>query len=276
MKVSAEELRSGKLSPETIELAVRLIEVNGYVLFEGVLPSEQVERLNGRMAELLDAFMKENQFDLNEGFHDGTNHIGLHLPFEQPFCDESVVAHPFVTDVVEQILGTDCLMTYFASNTSMPGGTKPQQVHADMGARFGDRCGANLPITHLVVNYPLVDVTEQNGPMEAWPGGTHLHPDRWYSSNAHDKSKLAEHMHSFKATMPAGSIMIRDDRMWHRGTPNRSDRPRTNIALIYTAAANGPAQGTIQIPQETYDRFSDKTKRLLRKEKIGFPAAQPV
>lgn len=275
MRVSAEELASGKLLPETIELAVQLIKVNGYVLFEEVLPRAQVDELYDKIGRLLDGFMDKNHFDVNEGFHDGTNHIGLHLPFEQPFCNENIIAHPFVTDVIDQILGSDCLLTYFASNTSMPGGTKAQHVHADMGARFGDRCTVNLPITHLVVNYPLVDVTEQNGPMEVWPGGTHLHPDNWYSSKVLDKSRLAEHMLSFKATMPAGSIMIRDDRMWHRGTPNQSDHPRPNIALIYTAAENGPQQGSIQIPQETYNGFSDKTKQLVRKEKIGFPAAQP-
>ncbi|SEO13227.1 phytanoyl-CoA dioxygenase family protein [Paenibacillus sp. OV219] len=274
MKLSAEELASGKLKPETIELAVQLIRINGYVLFEEVMPRTQVELLNSHMGDQLTSFMVKNNFSLEEGFHDGTNHIGLYVPFEKPFCDESIIANPFVLDVVEQILGSDCLLTYFASNTSMPKGTQPQKVHADMGARFGDQCEANLPITNLVVNYPLVDVTLENGPMEVWSGGTHLHPDKWYSSNAHDKSVLAEHMQSFKAVMTAGSIMIRDDRMWHRGTPNRSDKPRTNIALIYSLAAAVHHPGGIQIPQETYDSFSDKTKRLVRNERIGVPAIQ--
>ncbi|WP_165822565.1 phytanoyl-CoA dioxygenase family protein [Paenibacillus montanisoli] len=275
MRVSAEELASGKLKPETIKLAVQLIQVNGYVLIEEVLPRTQVDQLNRRIGDYLEGFMAKHQFSLEEGFHNGTNHIGMYLPFEKPFCDESIIAHPFVTDIVEQILGDDCLLTYFASNTSMPKGTTSQHVHADMGARFGDRCNANLPITHLVVNYPLVDVTEENGPMEVWPGGTHLHPDRYYNTKTVDKSVLAEHMLSFKALMPAGSIMIRDDRMWHRGTPNRSDQPRPNIALIYTSAPNAPQQGGIQIPQETYDGLSDKAKSLLRKEKIGFPVIEP-
>ncbi|REE92749.1 phytanoyl-CoA dioxygenase PhyH [Paenibacillus taihuensis] len=274
MRLSAEELASGKLKPETTELAVQLIRINGYVLFEEVLPRTQVDQLNCHMSDKLANFMTKNNFTLEEGFHDGTNHIGLYLPFEKPFCEESIIANPFVLPIVEQILGSDCLLTYFASNTSMPKGTKPQKVHADMGARFGDQCEANLPITNLIVNYPLVDVTLENGPMEVWPGGTHLHPDKWYSSNAHDKSVLAEHMHSFKAVMPAGSIMIRDDRMWHRGTPNGSDQPRTNIAMIYSLAAAIHRPGDIQIPQETYDAFTERTKRLVRNERIGVPVIE--
>lgn len=272
MKVSAEEIRSGQLKPETIELAVQLIRVNGYVLIEEVLPHTQIEQLNKSMEQLLNQFLADNKFDLDEGFHDGTNHIGMPLPFERPFCDESIIAHPFVTPIVEQLLGDDCVMDLFASNTSMPKGKAPQLVHADMGPRFGTSCNTNLPITKVVVNFPLVDVTDENGPMEVWAGGTHLLPDSWYSSKVLDKSKLADHMHSFKAYMKAGSIMIRDDRMWHRGTPNRSNKPRTNIALMY-ARESVSNSGNIQIPQETYDSFSELTQRLLRKEKIGFPTA---
>ncbi|SDX89224.1 phytanoyl-CoA dioxygenase family protein [Paenibacillus sp. CF384] len=275
MKVSAEELASGKLLPSTIELAVQLIQVNGYVLIEEVLPRTQIDQLNNRIGDYLEGFMAKNGFSLEEGFHDGTNHIGMYLPFEHPFCDESLIAHPFVTDIVDQILGSDCELTYFASNTSMPKGTKSQDVHADTGARFGSRFGVNVPITNLVVNYPLVDVNDENGPMEVWPGGTHLHPDSWYSSKVLNKTELAPHMLSFKAHMPAGSIMIRDDRMWHRGTPNRSDKPRPNIALIYSSTATAPYQGGLQIPQETYDQFSDRAKQLVRKQKIGSEVIKP-
>ncbi|MFC5651833.1 phytanoyl-CoA dioxygenase family protein [Paenibacillus solisilvae] len=201
--------------------------------------------------------------------------IFVFLPFETPFIDEAVIAHPFVTAVLDRLLGEDCVMHYFATNTSLPGGQKSQPVHADTSSMFGDRCAFNLPISNLIVNFPLVDVTEENGPMEIWPGGTHLLPDQWYGPKAYSKARMAEHMHSIKATMPGGSIIIRDDRMWHRGTPNRSDQPRPNIAMIYAPADRAPKGGSIQIPQETYDGLSDRAKKLLRNEKIGFPAASP-
>lgn len=63
--------------------------------------------------------------------------------------------------------------------------------------------------------------------------------------------------------------------MWHRGTPNQSDQPRPNIAMIYAPSDRAPRNGSIKIPQETYDQLSDRAKRLLRNEKIGFPVAQP-
>lgn len=279
MIVSAEELSSGKLLPETVELAANLIQVNGYVIFEKVLPESLVNALFNRYIEILEPYLDEHHeevYNPKNGFNDGTNHIRLYLPFEMPFIDESIIAHPFVLQVVDRLLGEDCVLHYFATNTSLPGGQKCQPVHADTGAVFGDRCPVNLPISNLVVNFPLVDTHENNGPMEIWPGGTHLLPDYWYGPKSYNKNKLAEHMTSIKAFMPAGSIMIRDDRMWHRGTPNRSDRPRPNIAMIYAPKDRAPRNGgTIHIPQETYDQLSDRAKKLLRNEKIGFPVASP-
>ena len=34
--------------------------------------------------------------------------------------------------------------------------------------------------------------------------------------------------------MPAGSVLVRDIRTWHRGTPNRSETARPNLAMIYS------------------------------------------
>ena len=279
MKLSPEELETLQLHPETIELAVHLIQVNGYVLFEKVLPESLVTTLFQRYIEILEPYLEEHYEEVyypNDGFNDGVNHIRLFLPFEAPFNDELVIAHPFVLQVLDRLLGEDCVLHYFATNTALPGGKRPQPVHADTASVFGDRCTVNLPISNLVVNFPLVDVTEENGPMEIWPGGTHLLPDYWYGRNAYSKDKLAEHMTSIKGVMPAGSILIRDDRMWHRGTPNKSDQLRPNIALVYAPADRAPRRGgTIQIPQETYDRLSPRAQKLLRNEKIGFPVAKP-
>ena len=80
-------------------------------------------------------------------------------------------------------------------------------------------------------------------------------------------------MQSMKVHMPAGSILIRDVRMWHRGTPNHSDEIRPNLALIYSASNR---DNSIQIPQETYDKLSDRAKQLFRWQKIRYPVIEPT
>jgi hypothetical protein len=62
--------------------------------------------------------------------------------------------------------------------------------------------------------------------------------------------------------------MVRDGRMWHRGTPNRSNAPRPNLALVY----NRPwlnVSGRIGIPQDIYDSLSERSKTIFRDERIG-------
>jgi ectoine hydroxylase-related dioxygenase (phytanoyl-CoA dioxygenase family) len=123
----------------------------------------------------------------------------------------------------------------------------------------------SLPAYSVVVNIPLVDFTPENGPLEIWPGGTHLMPGKV------DMAELAPAMRSEPVLMPAGSLLIRDMRMWHRGTPNRSDHLRPNMALIYSRPWLSVNYPKIGIPQETFDGLGERAKRLFRLENIGGP-----
>ena len=69
--------------------------------------------------------------------------------------------------------------------------------------------------------------------------------------------------------MPAGSLLIRDLRMWHRGTPNRSDEIRPNMAMIYAQRWLKTHYPPVSIPQATYDGLSPRTQQLFRDEDIG-------
>jgi hypothetical protein len=75
--------------------------------------------------------------------------------------------------------------------------------------------------------------------------------------------------------VPAGTLIIRDLWMWHRGTPNRSKQMRPNFAQIYTPNRR-PSELGVCIPQEEYDKLTDRAKQLFRLEKIGSPAVNLV
>jgi len=115
-----------------------------------------------------------------------------------------------------------------------------------------------------VLNIPLVDAREDNGPLEVWPGGTHH-----YVAPRSQVPTLAATMRSERVLMPAGSLMIRDSRMWHRGTPNRSNAPRPNFTLIYSRFWLKLRYRPIPISRSIYDALSDRAQRLLRLENIG-------
>ena len=255
MQLSAEELSSQTLKPETLQAAVQAVRVNGYVIFESVLPRELVQSLHGTFMRVLEGHVART--DPNRG----ANRYQMHLPFMAPFIDPAVISHPFTLALVDELLGKDAICHYFASDTPLPG-SEYQRVHADIALLFPETL-LSLPAYTLVLNIPLVDFTEENGPLEIWPGGTHLMP------GGINIQELAPTMHSERVLMPAGSLLIRDLRMWHRGTPNRSTAPRPNMALIYSRPWLKLSYPPIGMPRATYEGLSERAQRLFRAENIG-------
>jgi ectoine hydroxylase-related dioxygenase (phytanoyl-CoA dioxygenase family) len=186
----------------------------------------------------------------------------MHLPFEEPFIDPNVIEHPLALEVIDAILGETCHCHYFASDTALPG-SEYQPVHSDIHPLFPE-IGLSLPAYSIVVNIPLIDVTLDRGPVEIWPGGTHLMPGNL------DMAHLAPRMHSQLVTMPAGSLLIRDMRMWHRGTPNLSNERRPHLALVYSRFwFQDTGYHPIGIPRATYERLSKRGQQLFRFQRIG-------
>lgn len=262
MQLSPEELSSQSLKPETLEFAVQQVKINGYVVFDRVLPASFVQELHEAYMEVYDEYLQDPDPTFSK------NHYRVFLPFRPPFNDEQVVAHPLVVPVLEALLGEDFVCRYFASNTCAPG-SEYQAAHSDIFPLFPNRPDFKPPAYDIVLNIPLVDTTEENGPIDMWPGGSH------FNTVPRDQlEKLAAAIPPQPAIMPAGSLMIRDGRMWHRGTRNRSNAPRPNIALVYYRSWIN-VNDRIGIPHEQYDRLSERAKRIFRKETIGTPLDTP-
>jgi len=256
MQLTATELETNRLSPATLEYAVSQVRNNGYVLFERVVAPDLIADMRWNFIRLLEAHVQRT--DPNRG----ANRYQMHLPFVPPFSDPRVITSPFVLPVVEALVGEDCICHYFASDTPLPG-SDYQPVHPDIYQLFPESGAVTSPYS-VVVNIPLVDAREDNGPLEIWPGGTHH-----YVAQPADVPRLAADMQSLRMIMPAGSIVIRDSRMWHRGTPNRSAEPRPNFTLIYSRFWLKLRYRPIPIARSTYDALSPRAQRLFRLEDIG-------
>jgi ectoine hydroxylase-related dioxygenase (phytanoyl-CoA dioxygenase family) len=226
------------------------IKVNGYVVLPDLLPLALIENLLNAFDKLLAEHI------LQEPSNRGANRYQMYLPFESPFADTRIYANRAVMPIVEQVLGPDPLLCYFASDTPLPG-SGYQNVHSDTRLLFPET-QLSLPCYGLVLNIPLVDVTEENGPMEIWPGGTHLWP------GIGSIASLAEKMPSGPLLMDAGSVVLRDLRMWHRGTPNRSNRSRPNLALVYTRPWYRFEQRPPVISAQVWNNLLPEAQKLLR------------
>jgi len=235
---------------EEIAFHADQVRVNGYTILEDLLPVSFIESMRGEFIKLLEAKRAA------EPSNRGANRFQMYLPFTPPFADPRVYENDLVLAIVEAVFGQFPICNYFASDTPFPG-SDYQRVHSDTQLLFpGMRY--SLPAYGLVLNIPLVDVTEENGPMEIWPGGTHL----WNGEG--DMAALAAQMTSVRVRMKAGAALLRDLRMWHRGTPNRSDHARPNVALVYCRPWYRFEQNVPTLSQPNWEGLSERAQKLFR------------
>ena len=91
------------------------------------------------------------------------------LPFEAEIADPAIFCDDDVLGIVERIAGPDPVMCQLATDTPVRG-SDFQDWHRDTPPLFDNF--PETPSFQLAVNFPLVDVDEQNGSLET-TRGTH-------------------------------------------------------------------------------------------------------
>jgi ectoine hydroxylase-related dioxygenase (phytanoyl-CoA dioxygenase family) len=239
------------VTADTTESLAERLRVNGFILLENVIPLDLVRQAREAYQVLLDE-ARQRPANRGKGRYD------VAIPFKQPFSNSQLYANETAVAIIQRILGSDCGAGVYGSGTNLPG-TDYQPVHQDgSGDLYPETPGAPLAPYQLWLNIPLVNVTEELGPMELWPG-THWVP------NPQMLEQVASGMRSYKALMPEGSVLIRDPRTWHRGTPNRSSQTRAIVGIAYTRPwFRHYNSKPISIPAATWETMSEREQRLMR------------
>ena len=164
-------------------------------------------------------------------------------------------------------------------NSTEPNWLETQVVHRDQLHLFPDLPIA-MPPHMMVVNIPLVDFTEENGSTEVWPG-THLITDHEAVIDPADVGRAggleerALTLPSLRTNMSAGSTVVRDMRVWHRATPNRTNRRRTMMSLVYHRyfpTLGYQYKAADPLPAEIMDQLSARAQRIfasISKKRMG-------
>jgi hypothetical protein len=213
---------------------------DGVVVLPEPLPSSFVAELRAAFLPLVERHRGGTEPNR------GTDRHQMYLPFEPPFSDPTLWADPTVLRVAERALGPDFECTYYGSDTPYPG-AEHQPIHQDGGPLFPE-WGPRPPIYSLALNVPLVDVDEDNGPLEWFPGADRPEPD----------------VEPRRFTAPAGTILLRDTRVWHRGSPNVGAGPRPMLALLYTRSWYRFPLARPSIDRRVYDTLPEPGRSLFR------------
>jgi len=212
----------------------------GYVVLERLLPEEWIAPLEEEHERLLQGTEVVSLECLRE------HRQQTAMPFEAPWNEDWLVANDLVLEmVVRHICNNDALTCKTNADQAwaffewVAGGVRTgQYTEAPMAERASPCFGAidvirtpphtmpqlrhrdtNLPgvCSSLTITVPLTTLTPENGPIGFVPR-THI---------------LETPGMEVLACPPPGSVIIYDSFAEHRGTENRSSRPRSVLSLTY-------------------------------------------
>ena len=253
MKITPKEVDQKKLNDENLAEAVRLVQEAGFVVLDRILSQDWTEMVR----------------EAWEGHITGEKPADL---LDMPFLDPMAIENPWGLQILEQIIGEDlwCWLPYH-TNSTPPNWDKTQEVHRDQPHLFWQLPYA-IPPHMMIIHIPLVDFTIENGSTEVWPG-THLIVDPAPIKGKDGKiinrhyEERASALPSIRTNMPAGSVVVRDMRVWHRAMPNRTNKRRTMLSLVYHKYFPSLPFHPIHakpISQKTYDLLSERARKIFR------------
>jgi hypothetical protein len=230
---TAAERRQGSFDAVQLQAARAALHEDGFVLIENVVAHEHLDLLRIRMEE--DLLLLRVLPHVPHNFVWGN--IQQDPPPTAAYTFGDVVANPFACQLTSSILGDGAYLNGISGNSNVPGSQR-QPVHVDEGQLWPDLAAAHPPV-RLAVNITLTDTTAANGAVELWPGS---HADvtlvmgqeqRVPAAALADRRALAPPL---QVETRKGAILVRDTRVWHRGTANTSADTRFMLAMVHNVA----------------------------------------
>ncbi len=239
--------------PEMDQKAQTIFNDAGAVLIDGMLDKSFVEELRVAFGQRADEW---NGGPLGKPNNVGDKRLTVPIRMRAPFDDPAIYANPAILNLLTEAMGEKPVLHAFGAVVTYKG-AKMQHVHREHPLLFAsDTANAALPTYAVTVLMPLVDLTEQLGGTQLWPGTQLLPADaEWEGDPTIVYTK-------------AGSTLVFDYRVFHGGLPCNSDGLRPMLYLTYclpwftdtlafeSHAALGISQSELlQIPEEHRKMF---------------------
>nr|WP_197501491.1 phytanoyl-CoA dioxygenase family protein [Hyphomonas sp. Mor2] len=260
-------------TPKDMDAIVSAFDRDGFVLVGDILNDEQIEILASGCNKVIQEILSlDDDGSGNRGSHrysfggSSKTRSQLHEPAWQMMLNVKTV-----TDIVSAIFRSDNYILRAASGDfCLPGATEYQPLHSDVRdwadakkspfSSFQDPRGIlsikDLPCPYVCVNFLPQDITPLNGPTRQIPGTQNSRAKIPTLDEEPEWMRL-----STVCPAPAGTIMIRDVRAWHGGTPNLTDQVRAIPNLeFYAPWFREPIVPGISY--DDYNRLSERAQQL--------------
>ncbi|RBP43891.1 phytanoyl-CoA dioxygenase PhyH [Roseimicrobium gellanilyticum] len=263
------------LFPETLRLATLLLHTRGYVILRGGMPVQIAEEAAERFRQIHADCMASREGDgwwqvghqTKAVFWERNHRWRIFPKLTGAFANEWILANPFALQILEQLLGEGIYCKFVSSDTCMKG-TTLQSPHREMGG------GNTWEAQSFIVNVPLGVCGLHNGPLEVWPGGSHLWRNellRRLEVNDDVQDGRNPEFEWFATLFPSrkvelfpGDLLIRDPGLMHRGTVNESEQPRSMLTISYFREGFTHDYGNPEhnLDRELWEMLEPRVKRL--------------
>ncbi|MGH9941353.1 MAG: phytanoyl-CoA dioxygenase family protein [Pyrinomonadaceae bacterium] len=246
----------GRYHKPEIEQFTQEVLRDGFCILPGHIPAAKLDAWRDAFTPLLEEHIAREGHLQNRG----AGRYYVTLPFTAPFADPEVYENDDILAIVEHLVGGELVMPQLATDTPLLG-SDYQDIHRDAPPLFPE-WGRETPPFQIAVNFPLVDVTPENGPFEV-ARGTHL-----VSKEEGLRRLAAGEVELEPLVMRLGDVMIRDVRALHRGTPNRTTTPRPMVVIGYSRRWLFRPEVSIRVPRAVWETLSPRARHLLRFNRV--------
>ncbi|MBD2679370.1 MULTISPECIES: phytanoyl-CoA dioxygenase family protein [Nostoc] len=220
-----------------------------------IIPSLFEQKLIEEWAEAFEKLFRERQNQPGGLAPREVARYYLTLPWVSPFANELVFANPVIMGLLERVFYQEYVMVQLGVDVPFQG-SDYQEIHRDFRPLFSDQIVT--PLYALAVNFPLVEVTAENGPFQM-ARGTHV------LLREEGLKKVASGeipMESFY--MQPGDVMVRSPLALHRGSPNRTNQPRPMVVMGYAMHWLHTPKVELTLQRDYYESLRMEIKQMLR------------
>jgi len=258
-------------TPDQVERAAGLFHRDGFVVVTDALDARRLANLKRATERVVDEILAADP-DASAGGGAGG------LPHRYSFGSSSASRHrlhePEWVDVIDLATTTPILTAIFGSadyivgggggDLALPGAIEYQGLHSDNiwvepHDPVGNLSVRQMPVPVVTINFPMIDLTWENGPIRQIPGTQRSLDPIPTLADEPDWMKW-----STLCPTPAGSAVIRDNRCWHSGTPNLSDDVRSMPNIEYFAPWFRSEGVNRCLPYDLWTTLSEHGKRVSR------------
>jgi hypothetical protein len=301
-------------APGFAQRAAFLLNRDGYCIVKDVLDHERLAHIRrGAEIAIREMVGRDPERAGNRGSHrysfgNAPSYFGLEdywAALKDP---------PAVVEIMEQIFGTrDFVCREGGGDFNTPGSVEYQHLHSDGGGTSGlypdvkleyrndgNRYKVDLDANenpeyryqvvnvrdlparerHVTANYPMEICKDSDVGHTAYNGATRQIPATQALDSRNGNPIPTEQEEplwmKMNVTQPctAGSVMLRDNRAWHGGTPNLSQFTRAIPVALYELPPETPTR-THSLPYESWEKMTPMGKHICR-YLVCDPGEEPV